>query len=92
MGHYSSWTQINARDKNGATIRVTSQAIIEVRPAAFAQIWHPPDHKWLEQMYLPSDPRLEWPGEGSLFWAQNECTIRVIPGPLFMSDLGSLAK
>ena len=34
MGHYSSRTQINAGDQNGATIRVTSQAIIEVKPAA----------------------------------------------------------
>ena len=45
-GHYSSWTQINARGQNRATIRVTSQAIIEVRSAALVQIWHPPDHKW----------------------------------------------
>ena len=30
----------------GATIRVTSQAIIDVRPGALVQIWHPPDHKW----------------------------------------------
>ena len=53
----------------------------------------------LGQVYLPSDPRLEWPGEGSLFelnlnkcWGQNVCTIRVTPGPLFMSGLGSLAR
>ena len=46
----------------------------------------------LEQVHLPSDPRLEWPGEGSSFWAQNVCTIRVIPGPLFMSGLGSLDR
>ena len=46
MGHYSSWTQINAWGQNWATIRVTSQANIEVRPAALVQIWHPPDHKW----------------------------------------------
>ena len=49
----------------------------------------------LEQVYLPSDPRLELPGEGSLFelylnkfWGQNVATIRVTPGPLFMSGLG----
>ena len=42
----------------------------------------------LEQVYLPSDPRLEWPGEGPSFWAQNVCTIQVIPGPFFMSGLG----
>ena len=43
-----------------------------------------------EQVYLPSDPRLEWPDEGPLFeinlnkcWGQNVGTIRVTPGPLF---------
>ena len=44
--HYSSRTQINAGGQNGATIRVTSQAITEVRPAALGQMWHPPgNHK-----------------------------------------------
>ena len=45
-------------------------------------------------MYLPSDPRLEWPGERPLFelnlnkcWGENVGTIRVTlnyvrPGPL----------
>ena len=49
-------------------------------------------------MYLPSDPRLEWPGEGPLFefnlnkcWGQNVGTIQVTPGPLFMSGLWPLA-
>ena len=49
----------------------------------------------LEQVYLPSDPRLERPGEGPLFdfnlnkcWGQNVGTIRVTSGPLFMSGLG----
>ena len=53
----------------------------------------------LEQVYLPSDPRLEWPGEAPLFklnlnkyCGQNVGTIRVTPGPLFMSGLGSLAR
>ena len=36
-GHYSSQTGINAGGQNGATIRVTSEAIIEVRPAALGQ-------------------------------------------------------
>ena len=50
-------------------------------------------------MYLPSDPRLEWPGEGPLFelnlnkcWGQDVGTIRVTPGPLFMSGLGPWAR
>ena len=52
MGHYSSQTQIKAREQNGATIQVTSLVVIEVRPAALVQIRHPPDHDWkLEQVY-----------------------------------------
>ena len=53
----------------------------------------------LEQVYLPFDPTLEWPEEGPLFelnlnkcWNQNVSTIRVTPGPLFMSGLGYLAR
>ena len=53
-----------------------------------------------EQVCLPFDPRLEWPGEGSLFefnlnkcWGQNVGTIRVTPGPLFLKKVeGSLSK
>ena len=46
-------------------------------------------------MYLPSVPRLERSGEGPLFeldlnkcWGQDVGTIRVTPGPLFISGLG----
>ena len=52
-----------------------------------------------EQVYLPSDPRLEWPGEGPLFESnlnkclgQNMGTIRVTPGSLVMSGLWPLAR
>ena len=52
-----------------------------------------------EQMYTPSDPRLELPEEGQLFelnlnkcWGQNVGTIRVTPEPLFMSGLGPLVR
>ena len=41
----------------------------------------------LEQVHLPSDPRMEWPGERPLFklnlnkcWGQAVGTIRVTPG------------
>ena len=66
-GHYSSRTQINTGGKNGATVRVTSWAIIDVRHAALGQIWYPPEnHKYRrpEQMYSPSDTGLEmaWGG------------------------------
>ena len=50
-------------------------------------------------MYLSSDPRREWPGEGPLFelnlnkcWGQDVGTIRVTPELLFMSGLGLLAR
>ena len=43
-GHYLSRTQIKAGGQNGATIRVIC-AIIEVRPAALGQIWHPPGNR-----------------------------------------------
>ena len=47
----------------------------------------------LEQVHLPSDPRLEWPGEGPLFeFDLNKCQegkmwalFESPPGPLFMS-------
>ena len=42
----------------------------------------------LKQVYLPSDPRLEWHGEGPLLfelnlnkcWGQNVVTIQITPG------------
>ena len=52
-----------------------------------------------EQMYPLCDTRLEWPWEGPLiefnlnkWWGQNMSTIRVTPGPLFMSGLWPLAR
>ena len=48
MGHYSSQTQINARGQSGATIRVTSQAIIEVPLFRYGT-----QSGRLEQVYLP---------------------------------------
>ena len=41
-GPLLNWTRIKARGKNAATIRVVTLAIIEVRPEALGQIWHPP--------------------------------------------------
>ena len=79
--------------QNEATIRVTSQAIIKVRPVVLVQYGtNQTISGRLELVYLPSDPRLEWPVEGPSFWAQNVCTIRGMPGPLFMSGLGFLAR
>ena len=45
-GHYASGTEINAGDSKQGHYSSTSWAIIEVRPAALGQIWHPPgSHK-----------------------------------------------
>ena len=54
----------------------------------------------LNRVFLPSDPRLEWPGEGPLFELHlNECQEAKMwalfespPGPLFLSDLGSSSR
>ena len=84
-GHYSSQTRINAGGQNGATIRVTSEAIIEVRPAALGQIWYRTCQETIgrrhEQIWLHL--RLRWPGKGPLFESDlnkrrgNRATIRV---------------
>ena len=56
------------RGQNGATIRVTSKVIIEVRLAALGQIWHLPGNykQETQQMSTRSDTVLEWLGEGPL--------------------------
>ena len=89
--------------QNGATIRVASQAIIEVRPAALGQIWHPPEtiSRRPEQMYCPSDTRLEWLGKGLLLFksdskkrwrAKMQPLFESFPGPLLKSVMGPLAS
>ena len=44
-GH-TSRSRINARGSKLSYYSSYLQAIIEVRPKALVQIWHPPDHKW----------------------------------------------
>ena len=53
----------------------------------------------LEQVYLPSDPILEWPAEGPLFQldlkkfkGQNVCTIRVTPWAIIYVRSGALGQ
>ena len=86
MGHYSSQTLINARDQNGATNRVTSEAINEVRPAALGLIQPLSGNQKQETRtdVAPSDTRLRWPGRGRYLsqtrmnaGGQNGATIRV---------------
>ena len=50
-------------------------------------------------MYLPSDPRLQWAGEGPLFelnlnkcWGQNVGTTRVTPGAIIYVRPGALGQ
>ena len=46
-GHYLSQTRINDGDQSAASIQIIRWTIIEVRPGALGQIWHPPrEHKW----------------------------------------------
>ena len=60
----------------------------------------PGDHKWAtEQKYLPSDPRLEWPGRGHYSsgtqinaGTQNAATVRVIPWTIIEVRPGPLAR
>ena len=77
-----------------------SPGIIEVMLGALDEIWHPPGDYGgrLEQVYLPSDSRLDLPGEGPLFeldfnkWWEGGCKIwalfKSLPGLLFTSGLG----
>ena len=45
-GHYTSRSGINARGPNCGYYSSHFWAIIEFRPGALVQIWHPTDHKW----------------------------------------------
>ena len=98
---YSSRTQINAGGQNRATIRASPRPLLKSGLQSYGRCGTHQEtiSRRPEQVYLPSDPRLEWPGEGPLFefnlnkcWGQSEGTIRVTPGPLFMSGLWPLAR
>ena len=115
-GHYSSRTQTNAAAKigplfesdsnkrwgqNGATIRVTSWAIIDVRHAALRYGTHQKTiSRRPEQMYFPSDTGLGMAWGGSLFTSvlniRRGSKLRLLfksfPGPLLKSGMGSLAR
>ena len=76
--------------KNGATIRVTSEAIIEsgLQPLARYGTHQETISRRPEQIYTPSDTRLEWPKEGLLFELDsNECS-----GDIIEVMLGALGK
>ena len=109
--HYSSRTQINAEDLNGTTIRVTfKQGLLfksfpgpllksglcvpwtDVSPTTLINVR-------LEQVYLPSGPRLKWPGDGPLFGLdlkqcrdQNVGAIRVTPLAIIYLRLGTFGQ
>ena len=72
--HYSSRTQINAGSQYGATIRVTSWLKSGLQLLGRYGTDQESISRRPEQVYLPSDPRLEWPGEGPLFeFNLNKC-------------------
>ena len=67
-GHYSSRTRTNAGELKCSHYLSQSWAIIEVRPGPlFKYSTHQTLNGRLEQVYLSSDPKLGWPGEGTLF-------------------------
>ena len=58
----------------------SSHLLVEVRPTALGQIWDPPGSisRRPEQVYLPSNPILEWPEEGPLFELNlNKCWAKM---------------
>ena len=101
-GRYSSRTQINAGGpKTGPLFESPPRPLLKsgLQPLGRCGTHQETISRRPEQVYLLSDPRLEWPGEGPLFkfnfnkcWGQNVDAIRVTPGPLFMSSLGPLAS
>ena len=88
-GHYSSRTQLNARGAKTEPL-FQSPPRLSLKSALqpfFKYGTHQTTSGRLEQVYLPSDPWLEWHGEGPLFklnlnkcWGQNVETIRVTTG------------
>ena len=101
-GHYSSQIQINAGGQNGATIRVTSWAIIDIRHAALDR--YGTHQKTIsrrpEQMYSPSDIGLGLAWGGSLFTSVSNrrrgtklrLLFKSFPGSLLKSGMGPLAR
>ena len=76
--HYSSRTQINAGGQYGATIRVTSWLKSGLQFLGRYGTHQESTSRRSEQVYLPSDPRLEWPGEGPLFELDlNKCWAKM---------------
>ena len=73
--------------RTAATIQVIFRPLLRSGLGSlFRYGTHQTINERLEQVYLPSDPRLEWPGEGPLFeldfkkcMDQNVGTIRVTP-------------
>ena len=100
--HYSSWTRINAGGQNGATIRVTSWAIIDIRHAPLGK--YGTHQKTIcrrpEQMYSPSDKGLGLAWGGSLFTsvsnkrrgAKLRLLFKSFSGPLLKSGIRPLAR
>ena len=65
-GNYSGRTQINPRGPKGATIRVTPRTLLKSGLQPLGRYGTPQETiSWRpEQMYTPSDIRLEWLREG----------------------------
>ena len=67
-GHYSSRTQINSRGKTGPLFESPPRPLLQsVLQPLITYGTHQTISGRLEHVYLPSDLRLDWPGEGPLF-------------------------
>ena len=67
-GQYSSRTQINARGKVGPLFESPPRPLLKsVLQPLFTYGTHQTISGKLKHVYLPSDLRLDWPGEGPLF-------------------------
>ena len=76
--HNLSRTQINAGGQYGATIRVTSWLKSGLQFLDRYGTHQESTSRRSEQVYLPSDSRLEWPGEGPLFELDlNKCWAKM---------------
>ena len=99
-GHYSSRTRMNAGGPKCNHCLSQPWAIIKVRPGPlFRYGTHQTINERLEQVYLPSDPRLEWPEEEPLFEldlnkcrGQNVGTIRLTPWAIIYVRPGALGQ
>ena len=67
-------SQINAGGQNGALFESSPRPLLKsgLQPLGRCSTHQETISRRPEQVYLPSDPRLEWPGEGAIIRVQFE--------------------